>query len=339
MDGRRAVPCRALPGGDTMSRLICADFDEFEEALYGVEGRYVLRTPQQRDWRLRVVELDGVALMFGREGAGTVYSGVGLSGFFNIFLPLSRHECTVLGGQRLNRQLIGWMVPDAMFHIDASHPASWMTVAMSCEHVLNWAQQHEDEFDLAILTRNQIYQAQWDLAPLLWLARRLLQVDQSAPGELHAPAAEYAARSELMGYVFRSLLPATAAPRSPVSQQSHQQILRRALELLDGMQDVPLQMADLCQACNTSERTLRNVFTRCLGMSPHRYLMQHRLHAIRHAILHADKGETLTDICARYGVWDFGRFAGFYRRYFGELPSQSLRSRQQLAAPLRLTQH
>ena len=51
-------------GGD-MGRLICADFDEFEEALYGVEGHYVLRSRQQRDWRLRVVELDGVALMFG----------------------------------------------------------------------------------------------------------------------------------------------------------------------------------------------------------------------------------------------------------------------------------
>lgn len=66
-----------------MSRLICTDFDEFEEALYGVTGRYVLRSRQQRDWQLRVVELGGVALMFGREGAGTVYSGVGLPGFFN----------------------------------------------------------------------------------------------------------------------------------------------------------------------------------------------------------------------------------------------------------------
>lgn len=59
-----------------MSRLVCADFDEFEEALYGVEGRYLLRSRQQRDWRLRVVELDGVALMFGREGAGTTVASV-----------------------------------------------------------------------------------------------------------------------------------------------------------------------------------------------------------------------------------------------------------------------
>lgn len=314
-----------------MSRLICADFDEFEAALYGVEGRYLLRSRQQRDWRLRVVELDGVALMFGREGAGTVYSGVGLPGFFNIFLPLSRHECTVLGGKRFDRRLIGWMVPEAMFHIDASQPASWMTVAMSCELVLRWAQQHEDEFDLSILSRNLVCVAQQDLAPLIWLALRLLRIDHCAPQDLHVPAAERAAQAELMALVFRNLLPVTLAPRHHVG---HQQILRRALELLEVTPDAPLHMSDLCQACSTSERTLRNLFTRYLGMSPHRYLMQHRLHAIRRAILHAQANETLTEICARFGVWDFGRFAGLYRLYFGELPSQSLRSRRVLAGPL-----
>lgn len=317
-----------------MSRLICADFDEFEEALYGVEGHYVLRSRQQRDWRLRVVELDGVALMFGREGAGTVYSGIGLPGFFNIFLPLSRHECTVLGGQRLNPRLIGWMVPEAMFHIDASQPASWMTVAMSCELVLRWMQQHEDEFSPAILTHNLVCLAQQDLAPLVWLALRLLRIDHCAPQQLHTPAAENSARNELLDSLFRSLLPATPVQRGVAAQHSQQQILRRALELLDAMPDTPLHMADLCQACNTSERTLRNLFTRYLGMSPHRYLMQHRLHAIRRALLHAAPGETITELCARFGVWDFGRFAGLYRRYFGELPSQSLRSRRALPAPL-----
>ncbi|SFQ27750.1 helix-turn-helix domain-containing protein [Ectopseudomonas toyotomiensis] len=313
-----------------MSRLICADFDEFEEALYGVEGRYLLRSRQQRDWRLRVVELDGVALMFGREGAGTVYSGVGLPGFFNIFLPLSRHECTVLGGKRLDPRFIGWMVPDAMFHIDASQPASWMTVAMSCELVLRWAQQHEDEFDLSILSRNLVCVAQQDLAPLVWLALRLLRIDHCAPQDLHVPAAERAAQAELMALVFRSLLPVTLAPRN---HAGHQQILRRALELLEVTPDAPLHMSDLCQACSTSERTLRNLFTRYLGMSPHRYLMQHRLHAIRRAIVHAQADETITEICARFGVWDFGRFAGLYRLYFGELPSQSLRSRRALTGP------
>jgi AraC family ethanolamine operon transcriptional activator len=205
-----------------------------------------------------------------------------------------------------------------------------MTVAMSCELVLRWAQQHEDEFDASILSRNLLCLAQQDLAALVWLALRLLRIDHCAPQELHAPAAECAARDELMDRVFRSLLPVMPAQPAAAGRQNHQLILRRALELLDAMPDTPLHLADLCLACNTSERTLRNLFARYLGMSPHRYLMQHRLHAMRRAILRAAAGETITDICARFGVWDFGRFAGLYRRYFGELPSQSLRSRRSL---------
>lgn len=304
-----------------MSGLVCPDFDEFEEALYGVAGRYVLHTRQQRDWRLEVVDLDGVALMFGREGAGTVYSGIGLAGFFNIFLPLSRHESTVLDGKRMERRLLGWMVPDTMFHIDARQPGSWMTVAMSCQLVLEWAQQHEDEFDPSILLRNLVVVAQHDLKPLISLALRLRRVEQHVPEQLHAPQAKHTARQEILGLVFHSIFPLRPAQKI---QAGHQRILRHALELIDMVQDSPVHVSDLCRATHASERTLRNVFTRYLGVSPHRYLMTHRLQAIRRAMLSAAPGTTISEICGRYGVWDFGRFAGLYRSYFGELPSQTI---------------
>ncbi|MEB6592190.1 helix-turn-helix domain-containing protein [Pseudomonas asiatica] len=307
-----------------MSGLICPDFDEFEEALYGVAGRYVLRTRQQRNWRLEVVDLDGVALMFGCEGAGTVYSGIGLSGFFNIFLPLSRHESTVVDGKRMHRHRLGWMVPEAMFHIDAMQPGSWMTVAMSCELVLAWAQLHEDEFDPSILLRNLVVVAQYDLKPLISLALRLRRIDQQVPAQLDAPQAKQAARQEMLDLVFHSMFPLR---RAQASQAGHQRILRQALELLEMAQDSPIHVSDLCRATHASERTLRNVFTRYLGVSPHRYLMTHRLQAIRRAMLRAAPDTTISEICGMYGVWDFGRFAGLYQNYFGELPSQTRRHR------------
>src|SRR4249919_3320352 len=139
-----------------MLKLTCSEFDEFEDALYGVQGRYVLRTRQQRDWRLRIVDLNGVAIMAGREGAGTIYNGTGLPDYFNIFLPLSGHETTVVDGHAFNKRTIGWMVPDTMFHIDASRPASWMTISMSGELVLRWAELHEDEFDPTLLQKNLV---------------------------------------------------------------------------------------------------------------------------------------------------------------------------------------
>lgn len=311
-------------------QLVCPEFDEFEEALYGVQGRYVLRTRQQRDWQLNVVDLNGVALMSGREGAGTVYTGVGLPGYFNIFLPLTGHEFTAVEGHAFNRRSIGWMVPNAMFHINAKSPASWLTVAMSCERVLRWAAVREDEFDFSVLHRNMVSNVRRNPGPLLWLARRLFQIEANAPAELHTESGEEAARREVMDVVFRVLLPVDPLQAAPRHHRDHKEILRRALELLDTLENRPVYIEDICRATCTSERTVRNVFNEYLGMSPHRYLMIRRLHGMRNAIRHAAAQDTITSICARYGVWDFGRFASLYRQYFGVLPAQSLKAAKAL---------
>ncbi|MEX0163579.1 AraC family transcriptional regulator [Pseudomonas brassicacearum] len=314
-----------------MVQLVCSEFDEFEEALYGVQGRYVLHARQQRDWQLNVVDLNGVALMSGREGAATVYTGVGLPGYFNIFVPLTGHDTTVVDGHAFNRRRVGWMVPNAMFHIDAKRPASWLTVAMSCELVLRWAAVRDDEFDFSVLHRNMVSNAHRNIAPLIWLARRLFHIETDTPEVLHTESAEHDARMEVMDVVFRLLLPIDPLHAGARHSRDHREILQRALELLEVLDIQPVYTEDICHATCASERTVRNVFNEYLGMSPHRYLMVRRLHAIRFAIRHAGPGDTITSICSRFGVWDFGRLAGQYRQHFGMLPAQSLRSVKALA--------
>ncbi|MCQ4164620.1 AraC family transcriptional regulator [Tahibacter harae] len=309
-----------------MLKLTCGEFDEFEEALYGVQGRYVLKSRQQRDWRLRVLDLGGVAVMAGREGAGTVYHGVGLSGYFNLFLPITGHDMTAVDGNRFNRRTVGWMIPGAMFHIDAARPASWMTIAMSCELVLRWAAAHEDEFDASLLKKNLVIRSAAGTTALSWLVRRLFRQELNAPEELHADAAQDAARRELLEAVFALLLPVESRQvLRPKGYVDYARVLRLALELIDSVSHAPLYTEDLCSATGASERTLRNIFNSHLGISPHRYLMGHRLRVIHAALKQAPPGETVTNVCARFGVWDLGRFARQYRDYFGVLPSTALR--------------
>lgn len=308
-----------------MLKLTCGEFDEFEEALYGVQGRYILKSRQQRDWRLRLLDLTGVAVMTGREGAGTVYNGVGLPDYFNIFLPLSGHDATTVGGNRFDKRTVGWMIPGAMFHIDATRPASWMTIAMSCELVLRWAAVHEDEFDPSLLRGNLVVRSSERVATLLWLVRRLFRVELDAPEELHAQAAEASARHELLDAVFALLAPVSSRQvlRSK-GYMDYSRILRISLELIDSMSSEPLYTEDLCAATGASERTLRNIFKSHLGISPHQYLMGHRLRLVHAALKRAPPGETVTNVLVRFGVWDFGRFAKQYRDHFGLLPSQAL---------------
>lgn len=48
------------------------------------------------------------------------------------------------------------------------------------------------------------------------------------------------------------------------------------------------------------------------------------LHAIHAALRRARPDDTVSALCTRYGIRDFGRFANRYRRLFGMLPSQML---------------
>jgi len=57
------------------------------------------------------------------------------------------------------------------------------------------------------------------------------------------------------------------------------------------------------------------------------YLKANRLIAVRRQLRRSspDKG-TITNLANNWGFWHMGQFAADFRRYFGELPSQTLRS-------------
>jgi AraC family ethanolamine operon transcriptional activator len=57
-------------------------------------------------------------------------------------------------------------------------------------------------------------------------------------------------------------------------------------------------------------------------------------------LLHASDPEetTVTQVAFGLGFWDLGRFAGAYRRLFGERPSETLRQRARGSIGVRLGQ-
>ena len=86
-----------------------------------------------------------------------------------------------------------------------------------------------------------------------------------------------------------------------------------------------LSVAQICQRLGVSERTLGNWFKAQHGLSPYQYLQRRRLNLAHRALLAADpETGTVTEIAMRFGFHELGRFAGVYRRFFGELPSRTL---------------
>ncbi|WP_346910098.1 helix-turn-helix domain-containing protein [uncultured Roseibium sp.] len=102
---------------------------------------------------------------------------------------------------------------------------------------------------------------------------------------------------------------------------------RRARSFVDDRlaADALPSVVDICTALGVSERTLRYAFREYVGLSPVAYLRACRLNRVRAVLAASDPQETtITQVAMRFGFLHLGRFAGDYKRMFGEMPSVTL---------------
>jgi AraC-like DNA-binding protein len=85
----------------------------------------------------------------------------------------------------------------------------------------------------------------------------------------------------------------------------------------------PITVLELCKGLRVSRRTLQRSFREVTGMSPARYLLQLRLNRVHRDLLEQPGCVSVQDVATRWGFLHLSRFAQFYRRAFGELPSQT----------------
>jgi AraC family ethanolamine operon transcriptional activator len=110
---------------------------------------------------------------------------------------------------------------------------------------------------------------------------------------------------------------------------ARQQIIRSCMEFFEQSNDNPIAVSDLAAAAGVSERTVRTAFKEYFGIGPIRYVITRQLHQVYRTLLQAEPdGTTVSRILLEHGVWEFGLFASRYRKLFGELPSQTLRTKR-----------
>ncbi len=190
-----------------MIQLDSRQFGEFEKALRGVRGHFVLHSRQARDWRLRIVELGGLALSILKAGAAHFYSGAGSAGCFTFFMPLGRHEDLALNGIRFDRRKVGWLVPGRGFHVDARRPLTTLHVTISRELLVSSLASRHPEAESVLLKRNLVTLSTRTTAHVVQLARRVLKLDGLSQAVGNQPLAKNAARIALVDAVLDALLP------------------------------------------------------------------------------------------------------------------------------------
>jgi AraC-like DNA-binding protein len=100
--------------------------------------------------------------------------------------------------------------------------------------------------------------------------------------------------------------------------------VRRAEELMHADTSVPLTLGEIAQYAGVSVRSLSQGFQQFRGITPMAMLRAIRLDKVRADLLTAPYGISVTDVATRHGFSHLGRFAGFYRKRFGETPRRTL---------------
>jgi len=116
-------------------------------------------------------------------------------------------------------------------------------------------------------------------------------------------------------------------PRSPEPPPVREIAIRRSLDLIDATNRKPLSVVDLCRVAGVSRRTLEYAFLERFELSPKAYMLARRLDGVRAELRQNHDGQSITRIANQWGFNHLSRFAALYRRQFGELPSQTNRTR------------
>jgi AraC-like DNA-binding protein len=86
-----------------------------------------------------------------------------------------------------------------------------------------------------------------------------------------------------------------------------------------------IDINDIVAAADVCERTLYDAFKRFRGISPICYLKNMRLDLARQALLQSSDDIKVYTIATKFGFNHLGRFSIYYKKRFGESPSQTLK--------------
>lgn len=167
-------------------------------------------------------------------------------------------------------------------------------------------------------------------APLAEFRRWLCQLLTNQPQQFAAltPAGQQLLRDEALGALVQLLTQGKNGPRDNVSAQHARRTLRRVRDYLQAHDDRFVTVHELCEQLGTSARALQDCFNKYVGLSPKAYLKALKLNEAHRELRRADSAlASVSDVAVRYGFWHLSQFAADYRWLFGELPSETLRSR------------
>ena len=163
-----------------------------------------------------------------------------------------------------------------------------------------------------------------------WIQRTLLRdiSDSFEPDSADTPLAAAERESRIINH-FLSALDTDQDSRATPSLDDRLRGAKRAREYIEENLNRTVCVEDIARASGVGARALQLWFKERYEVAPMQYLRNRRLRQVRERLLKADPDNlTVAEVATANGFSHLGRFSEYYRRTFGELPSETLRSRR-----------
>ncbi len=309
-----------------MPSLIFPDFEAYSNSVKGIDGEMRVTGRGDGAWVLNMLDLGAVSLIHGMDGAPVAYRGALHDARFGAYLSLPGSE-TELEGERVGEDSLIWLAAGVEMQGYTRVPARFLGVDMAERLVVEQAVRMN--IDVRGLYRTaHIGSSAQAVGQVAAMVHRALEVHAQDPDAFGDPAAQQAFCVQLTAALLachpRALDPALVIPRRGRPPLSRKEIVRRGIEHIQRSLRGEVAFSDIPFAVGASQRSVNRAFGDIFGMAPRQFYVLERLHAIRSALRSARPGDTVTGICARFGVWDLGRMAALYARMFSILPAQEL---------------
>lgn len=309
-----------------MPSLTFPDFEAYSNAVNGIDGEMRVTGRSDAAWVLNTLEIGDIGVLHGMDGASVTYRGALHAARFGVYLSLPGSD-TELEGEQVGDDGYIWMAPRQEMQGFTRVPARFLGVDLAEARVLGQAVRMGLDTQ-ALYRTTHVRSNPQAVAEVVALIQRAFDVHADNPDAFAEPAAQQAFAAQITTAVLQCrplpVCPSLAVSRRGRPPLPRKEIVRRGIDHIQRSLRGEVPYADLPFAVGASQRSLNRAFGDAFGMAPRQFYVVERLHAIRSALRSARPGDTVTAICARFGVWDLGRMAALYSRLFNILPAQEL---------------
>lgn len=313
-----AARAPALPHA---ARIDLDDFDAMQTVSPSWSERHSQVSRGRARIRLALATTGRMQLAYATKSPGCRIDGAPLPGVSLLGVTLAG-PFLQLQGQPWRPDRFGYVPSGAEYAVMGSTPHRMLALAVRSD-LLDWAARSRWGHGLPMdrsgpILRERHPGASREVARVWtrWIATVVRH-----PETLDDPAVSAQMEEEVLG----SILDASERVDAPEPARPWRELAVRAeAHLRDTLAEAP-QLAEICRAVRASPRSLHYSFKAIFNTTPKAYQTALRLDGVHHDLLRASDGSTVTSVALKWGFVELGRFAGDYRRMFGEGPRETLK--------------